>query len=276
MNVRVASATNTLTQTDPAISTGGRRLRIGSISVDCVDKPAALRRIEALVQARQGGSVYTPNVDHVVLAELNPALRAAYERASLSVADGMPLVWVSPLLGCPLPERVAGSDLFMPLMKIAAERRWRVYLLGGASEVAQAAAVRLSGNPGVNVVGWHSPVVNRDGTEAGEDSVARVRATAPDLIVVALGNPKQELWIDRARDALGPAVALGFGAVLDFLVGRQKRAPKWLAGMGLEWLYRLAHEPGRLWRRYLVQDWQFVSIVVSTWWSRRLRGERCV
>src|SRR5687768_2615139 len=105
--------------------------------------PEALRAIEALVDAGRGGSVFTPNVDHVVKAESSEAFRRAYDDVDLSFADGMPLVWVSPLLGSRLPERVAGSDLLMPVLEMAARRKWRVYLLGGAPGVAPTVAELL-------------------------------------------------------------------------------------------------------------------------------------
>jgi N-acetylglucosaminyldiphosphoundecaprenol N-acetyl-beta-D-mannosaminyltransferase len=244
------------------------RFQIGTLPVDPCTFGEALARIEALVQSRLGGAVFTPNVDHVVIAESNAPLRAAYQRASLSLADGMPLVWAAPLLGGTLPERVAGSDLFIPLMQLAARRRWRVYLLG-APEVAEAAANRLKREYGVTIVGWHSPLIAADGSDITGGSVERARAAKPDLVVVGLGSPKQELWITLAGDALGPAVSIGLGAVLEFLVGRQRRAPRWIAVAGFEWLHRLALEPRRLWRRYLVQDPRFALIVLNGWWGAR-------
>ena len=247
----------------------GTRFRIGRLPIDALTLTGALDAIEGLVNARCGGAVYTPNVDHVVSAETNAALHAAYQQATLSLADGMPLVWVAPLLGARLPERVAGSDLFVPLMQRAAERRWRVYLLGGGPGVAAVAAARLASDFGVDIVGWDSPMVAPDGTDRTGGSLERVHAANPDILIVALGNPKQELWIARAGDALGRTVALGLGAALDFLVGHQKRAPRWMARAGFEWLYRLVHEPARLGRRYLVRDPQFVWIVARCWWSLR-------
>src|ERR1700681_1947469 len=126
-----------------------RRLRIGTLWIDVLSFAEALREIEILVDDGQGGAVFTPNVDHVVKAETNEAFRDAYEHVSLSLADGMPLVWVAGILGCPLPERVAGSDLLVPLMELAARRRWRVYLLGGAPGVAETAAKVLARDLGV-------------------------------------------------------------------------------------------------------------------------------
>ncbi len=228
-----------------------------------------LVEIEALVDRKVGGSVFTPNVDHVVKASANPAFKQAYDRVSLSVADGMPLIWVSPLLGCALPERVAGSDLLVPVLQIAARRKWRVYLLGGAPGVAPAVAKLLTEEMGVAVAGWDDCRINADGSDADGGSFRRAAAAKADLIFVALGPPKQELWIDRARDHIGPAVALGVGASLDFLVGKYKRAPRWMGRVGLEWAYRLSQEPRRLWRRYLVEAPRFFGIVASTWRSSR-------
>jgi N-acetylglucosaminyldiphosphoundecaprenol N-acetyl-beta-D-mannosaminyltransferase len=247
-----------------------RRLRIGHLWVDALTFGEALRQIESLVDRGLGGAVYTPNVDHIVKAESNGAFRRAYEHVSLSLADGMPLVWVGRLLGCRLPERVAGSDLLLPLMKRAAFRRWRVYLLGGAPGSAETAARVLAEKYGVTVVGWDDCRIAGDGTDVGgHDSAARVRAAKPDLILVGLGPPKQELWIHRTAGLVCPSVALGIGAGLDFLAGRHKRAPRWMAQSGFEWAFRLLLEPRRLWRRYLVESPRFLWVVLATWMSPR-------
>ncbi len=242
-----------------------RRLRVGSLWVDAVSFDEAIGAIEHLVDAGQGGAVYTPNVDHVVKAESNDAFRSAYDDVSLSLADGMPLVWVSRLLGCRLPERVAGSDILIPLLQLAAKRRWRVYLLGGGPGAAEAAAKRLVDEFGVSIVGWDDCRIEKDGADPGGQSVARAHAARPDVILVGLGPPKQELWIHRYKDAVGPTVALAIGAGLDFLAGRFSRAPRWVANSGFEWAYRLLLEPRRLYRRYLIESPRFISIVFSTW-----------
>jgi N-acetylglucosaminyldiphosphoundecaprenol N-acetyl-beta-D-mannosaminyltransferase len=246
-----------------------RRLRIGTLWIDALSFAQALQEIEMLVDGARGGAVYTPNVDHVMKAESNEAFRRAYADASLSLADGMPLVWAGGLLGCRLPGRIAGSDLVMPVMELAARRRWRVYLLGGAPGVAEAAAKLLAERPGVTIVGWDDSRIANDGSDVTGDSVARAAAVKPDLILVALGPPKQELWIHRASTAVQPAVAFGVGASLDFLAGKYKRAPRWLGRVGLEWAFRLFQEPRRLWRRYLVEGPGFALVVLATWLSPR-------
>lgn len=247
------------------------RVNLGRLWVNTLDSAGALDAIDRLIDAGNGGAVFTPNVDHLVKAEDNAAFRAAYANASLSLADGMPLVWLARLVGKPLPARVAGSEMTMPLMTLAARRGWRVYLLGGAPGVAENAAAYLRDAVGVNVVGWDCPAIRPDGSDVSGDSVSRAAAAAPDIIIAALGAPKQELWIERARQSLRHTVGFGLGGSLDFVIGRCRKAPGWVSSAGLEWLYRLVQEPKRLWRRYLVEGPRFVGIAWRTW---RDRGER--
>jgi N-acetylglucosaminyldiphosphoundecaprenol N-acetyl-beta-D-mannosaminyltransferase len=241
------------------------RVRIGQLEVDAVTFAEALERIASLVQSKAGGAVFTPNVDHVVKAERDAAFREAYARADLCLPDGMPLIWASRLMGTSLPEKVSGSDLVLPLMRLAAERRWRVYIVGGAPGVADEAGERLRNELGVRIVGTDAPAVGLDGAaEDSEQALERLCGARADLVLVAFGAPKQELWIDRFSDRIAPAVAIGVGASLDFLTGRVRRAPAWMSHAGLEWLFRLAHEPRRLGRRYLVEDPAFIVIVARS------------
>lgn len=245
------------------------RFRVGALEIDDLTLAEALEAIADLVDARRGGTVLTPNIDHVVLCEHDARLREAYASASLSLVDGMPVLWASRLLGPPLREKVSGSDLILPLMKLAAARKYRVYLLGGAPGVADLAAERLrEGVPGLTIVGTGSPRIDVGGGPAEDEVLARVCAARPDLVLVALGCPKQEIFMHRAAPALRPAVLLGIGAGLDFWAGTAHRAPAWVSAAGLEWLYRLAREPRRLWRRYLVRDPEFLVILLRDLLSR--------
>jgi N-acetylglucosaminyldiphosphoundecaprenol N-acetyl-beta-D-mannosaminyltransferase len=252
------------------VTVNGRgRLRLGHLEVDPVDQDGALGRIGALVASGRGGLVFTPNVHHVVLAQNDPEFRAAYGSADLSIADGMPVVWASRLLGPRIPERVAGSDLVLPLARRAAAAGWRLYLLGGGQGVAEEAAGRLRAETGVEIVGAEGPLVRLDGPDDTPGALDRIRSAKPHLLLVGLGAPKQEVWMHRHRSALAPAVALGLGASLDFAAGRIARAPLVVSRLGLEWLWRLGREPGRLWRRYLVDDPAFLVILARSVRDRR-------
>ncbi len=241
------------------------RIFIGSLPVDVIDMQAALDRIDDLVVDKRGGRVFTPNVDHVVQGEHDARLRAAYSDVSLSLADGMPLLWAARLLKTPLPEKVSGSDLIWPLMRLAAERGRRVYFLGGAPGSAELARQKLQQQlPALQVVGTDSSRVDMNGSaEIQRPILERIAAARPDLLIVALGAPKQEIWSSEHREQLGTAVALGLGASLDFIAGSLRRAPRWMSNAGLEWAYRLAQDPRRLARRYLLRDPQFLRIIAG-------------
>jgi N-acetylglucosaminyldiphosphoundecaprenol N-acetyl-beta-D-mannosaminyltransferase len=250
------------------------RVRIGHLEVDRVTFAQALDTIEAMVASRSGGVVFTPNVDHVVMAGHDERFRRAYESADLSLADGVPVIWASRLMGQPLPAKISGSDLVLPLMDRANRGRWRVFLLGGGPGVVEDAAVRLTARfPDLVIAGTLAPRVDmQEPASTRADVLESVRLACPDIVLVALGAPKQELWIAESAEALRPAVLLGVGAAVDFLAGTVKRAPGWISASGLEWLYRLAREPSRLWKRYLLRDPEFLLILLDE--LRRGRRER--
>jgi N-acetylglucosaminyldiphosphoundecaprenol N-acetyl-beta-D-mannosaminyltransferase len=239
------------------------RVRVGKLSIDVVDFEGALAAIDRLVVAKNGGTVFTPNVDHVVMAEHDERFRTAYAAAALSLVDGTPVLWASRLLRTPLPEKISGSDLVMPLLRRAAERGYRVYFLGGAPGVAELAKSKLEAAlPAIQIVGTDASRIDVD-TPLDSDQVAeRIRLAKPDLVLVALGAPKQEIWSFTRAERLQPAVLIGVGASLDFVAGIQKRAPSWMSKSGLEWLYRLAQEPRRLAARYLLRDPEFCLILL--------------
>jgi len=236
------------------------RVHVGELPVDVVDLNGALDVIERLVRAGNGGTVFTPNVDHVVQGENNPRFRKAYLASSLSLVDGTPVLWASSLLGTRLPAKISGSDLIMPLLTRAAERGLRVYFLGGDPGVAERAREVLERElPSLKIVGIDNPRIDVDNVP--RELLERIRAAQPDIVLVALGAPKQEIFSYDHGASLKPAVLLGVGASLDFVAGTKHRAPVWLSRIGLEWVYRLAQEPRRLAGRYLLRDPQFFWIV---------------
>ncbi len=240
------------------------RLQLGKVPVDVVSFSQALLAIEALVEGKRGGYVFTPNIDHVVTAEDNAEFAKAYAEASLSLADGMPIVWGSRLLGTPLPERVAGSDLVGPLLELAGQKQWRVAFFGAGPGVADKAAAVAKEKWNTQVIFTDAPLVTLADTAQIDAIASKLAAARPDLILMALGAPKQELLIAAIAGRVKPAVLLGIGASLDFIAGTVKRAPALMRKTGLEWLYRLAQEPRRLWRRYLINDPRFALILLRS------------
>lgn len=216
--------------------------------------------------------VVTPNADHAVMYQQQPALRRAYEHASLVLADGMPVVVAGRLLGRPLPCRVTGSDL-APALFAATEKfgPLSVFLLGAAPGVAQRAASRIAQDwPLVNVLGTYSPPLGFERDPLQTKSIlSMIEAAQPDVLIVGFGAPKQELWVDAHRQQIQARVALCIGATIDFLAGEKKRAPRWMRRVGLEWLHRVGSEPRRLLKRYLRDAWVFPRLVAKQWLADR-------
>ncbi len=193
----------------------------------------------------------TANAHYAMLSHEQAELRAVNARAAFILADGAPIVWASRWKRSPLPERVAGSDLIYDLCERAAARGHRVFLLGGAEGVADAAARRLADlYPGLEVAGTACPPHRGLGDEEHERLLAQIREARPHLLFVAYGQPKGELWIARHLESLGVPVCVQVGASLDFIAGRVRRAPRWVQKIGMEWAYRLSLEPRRLAPRY--------------------------
>ena len=246
-------------------------ITLGRLQVHPVTLRTAVRHILALIDARAGGYVVTPNVDHVCLAEHDDELRRVYANASLVLTDGKPLVWMARLAGRRVPEKVSGSDITLPLLKAVRDANRSVFLLGSTAEVCSMLVDRLATLvPGLKISGTASPMFQpRGDTTEFEAALDDAVATRPDLILFALGSPKQEYALGRYHQRFAPSIGIGVGATFDFFVGTQKRAPKWVSDAGFEWLYRLASNPRRLWRRYLIDDRKIVGIAWRQWRTAR-------
>jgi N-acetylglucosaminyldiphosphoundecaprenol N-acetyl-beta-D-mannosaminyltransferase len=232
-----------------------QRILIGGVPIDHLDLEGAVARVDAFVRAGSPRQIVTVNLDFLAIARREPAFRQALVEADLALADGQPLVWLSHRTTSPLPERVAGVDLVDAACRLAAERGYRPFMLGAAPGVARAAAAELERRyPGLEIAGVHCPEFGPP-TPAGDAAmVAAVRRARPDLLFVALGAPRQDLWIRQHLHELDVPVCMGVGGAFDLIAGELTRAPRWMRRAGLEWGFRLLQEPGRLWRRYLLRD----------------------
>ena len=230
------------------------RVDVGGLSVHCLRERDCVKVAMTALGERRGGWIATANVDHLRRLRHSEEFREAYKDASLVVADGMPLVWASRLQGTPLPERVAGSDLTHSLTLAAADNDRSVFFLGGNPGCAEKAAALLSQKAkGLKVSGISCPPVGFENQpQALDDLAAQLRQSGADIIFVALGSPKQELFIKRMRPVLPDAWWVGVGISFSFVSGEVVRAPRWVRRIGFEWLHRLCQEPGRLWSRYLI------------------------
>jgi N-acetylglucosaminyldiphosphoundecaprenol N-acetyl-beta-D-mannosaminyltransferase len=245
------------------------RIDLMGLPLDAIDTGTLLDRVFAAIADGRGGWVVTPNLAHLERYVRDPDVRHFYEEADFVVADGMPLVWASRVQGTPLPERVPGSGMIFPLCERAAAVDAPVYLVGGAPGAAAGAAARLKQlYAGLRFVGI-DPLPDFRESDAEYAALAeRLRAAEPAIVLVCLGAPKQERVIERLRAALPQAWFFGLGITLSFVHGDVRRAPAWMQRTGLEWIHRLAREPRRLARRYLVEGLPF-AVRLMTHSARR-------
>ena len=229
------------------------RIGAGSIRVlgTCVDITSG-ERVLAAVAARPDGRarhLCYVNAHSLNLAYRDQCYRDALSRADVVLNDGIGLDLAARMRGRRFPENLNGSDFTLRLLRLAAEEGWRVYLYGGEPGVAASARERLrEAVEGLEIVG----ICDGYGRRSSEEIVQRIREVRADVVIVALGQPRQELWLDAHLPDTGCHLGVGVGAFLDFVSGRVTRAPQWMNCLGIEWLFRLAQEPSRLWRRYLV------------------------
>jgi N-acetylglucosaminyldiphosphoundecaprenol N-acetyl-beta-D-mannosaminyltransferase len=231
------------------------------VPVSAVDYDGVMDWMDGTVAARGSGYICVAATHTVMVAQEDEATMDAVLGASLVVPDGQPLVWALRALGRPLPGRVYGPDLMLRHCERAAADGTRIFLYGGRN---QGALVQLTLNlrrqfPGLRIVGGMSPPF-RDLDDAELDEVAaEIDRTGADVVWVGIGVPKQEKWMAAMRGRLQAPVLVGVGAAFDFHAGLVPQAPSWMQSAGLEWAFRLAQEPRRLWRRYLRYNPRFVA-----------------
>ena len=236
-------------------------ISLDGVRVHRITEREAIAHVIESWRAGRGGRVITPNTDQLRQCRRSAGARELVSRADLAVADGMPLVWASRLQGTPLPERVAGSNLIWTLTGAAAEAGASVFLLGGEEGVAGRAAQALTERyPALRIAGTMRPEFGFESDPAALAEIeAAVTAARPDIVYVGLGFPKQDHLITRLAPLLPSAWFLGVGISLSFVSGDVARAPRWMRAAGLEWAHRLAIEPGRLFRRYVVEGLPFAA-----------------
>ena len=240
------------------------QVNILGIRVDVVTMTEALDRVETFIRERRPRLVATANAEMVMLAQEDQVLSAILNSADLVLADGAGVVWAAKRLGAGVPERVAGFDLTQELLARAAISGYRIFWLGAAPGIAETAAQTASQrHPGLITVGIH------DGYFALEDRTITqmVREARPDILLCALGVPKQEKWLRKNLDQLQVPVAIGIGGTLDVMAGKVRRAPVWMQKAGLEWSYRLVRQPSRLVRMLALPKFA-LRVLLASWTTR--------
>lgn len=245
-----------------------RSVRVARVPVHPVDMAAACEHVDELVRARVPSYYVAINAAKVVAYHDDAALRDAIDEAHLATADGQAVVWAARLLGQPIPERVAGTDLMQALLARAAQHGYAVYFLGATEDVVRACVEKARAlHPSLRIAGYRDGYFGR---EEEAEVVAAVRDAAPDILFLGFGTPAKEYFMRRHHRALGVPFVMGVGGTFDVFAGVVARAPRWMQRAGLEWAFRLGQEPRRMWKRYLVGNTRFVWLVARELLARRV------
>lgn len=240
------------------------RANILGVGVSAVNIPLALQTLDEWIDREEPHYVCVSGVHGVIESQHSEDLRRIHNRAGLVTPDGMPLVWLSRLQGYPQVERVYGPDLMLAVCAHSLKMGYRHYLYGGGEGVAEMLAANLQQRfAGLQIVGMDTPPFHPPTAEEDEQALQRLNAARPDIVWVGLSTPKQERWMAAHLGRVSAPVMIGVGAAFDFHAGLKRQAPHWMQRSGLEWLFRLGSEPARLWRRYLINNPQFVLLVLA-------------
>lgn len=229
---------------------------------DAVDMQHVLQRIRKAASERSSCFISTPNLNFLIAAQSDSAFRDSVINSDLSIADGMPIVWLAKLLGMPIRERLAGSDMFESL-RTAEPPRLSVFFFGGLEGVAEKACNMLNdGSSGLRCAGFKYPGFVSVAEMGCEENIEQINSSHADFLVVSLGAKKGQAWIEQNLPRISVPVVSHLGAVVNFVAGELDRAPVWIRRSGLEWLWRIKEEPA-LWRRYSSDGWMFARLMLD-------------
>ncbi len=239
------------------------RANVLGVGISAINMEMALSIIEGWITRGERQYICLATVNGIMECQRDPALTEAFNSSGLTTPDGMPLVWLSRLHGFERVGRVYGPDLMEALCELSRKKGYRHYLYGGADGVAELLKSRLCERfPGLEIVGTQSPPFRPLTPQEDTEAVCSINEAEPDIVWIGLGSPKQDHWMSAHVGRIAAPVLIGVGAAFDFHAGRKKQAPRWMQRSGLEWLFRLTQEPGRLWWRYLVYNPLFVTLVL--------------
>lgn len=238
------------------------RMQFMNSYIDNITMDEAINYIEECIHLRKIGQVITPNVDQIVRMETDSYFKEICDNAELLLTDGHPLLWIAKWYKTPIKEKICGSDLVPKLCEIAAQKGYSVFFLGAAPGVAQKAADKLKEKlPDLKVAGVYSPPI---GFEKDQEELNKINQmlydSHADMLFVGMGVPKQDIFIYENMKTYQIPMSFSIGGTIDFIAGEQKRAPKWMSKIGMEWLYRLCKNPKRMFKRYIIDDSKILKL----------------
>ena len=239
------------------------RMRFMNSFIDNVTMEEAIEHIEECIRLRKIGHVITPNVDQIVRMEWDSYFREICDNAELLLTDGHPLLWIAKWYGRPIKEKICGSDLVPHLCEVAEKKGYSVFFLGAAPGVAQRAVDKLREKlPDLRIAGAYAPPIGFEKDEAEMDRINQMlKESHADMLFVGMGVPKQDIFIYENMNTYQIPMSFSVGGTIDFIAGEQKRAPKWMSRIGMEWLYRFFQDPRRMFKRYFLKDIKIIGLV---------------
>jgi len=249
------------------------------VKVDVVQIPDVIRLMGEWIHSKgcQCNYICQTNVSTIVEAQRDLLLKDALNNATLSVCDGMPLVWLGRLKGLKLKRRVYGPELMERFLKVSNEKGYKNYFYGATDSVCQKLISQIrSRYKELDVVGYYAPPFRSLRPEEKVEIAKKINDSGADVLWVAVGSPKQEMWMYEFKDRLQIPVMVGVGAAFDFLAGTKPQAPLWLRETGFEWFFRLSSEPKRLWKRYLISNSLFILGLIREFFQNKLWKEKSV
>lgn len=241
------------------------KIRLFNIDFDNINYTEFSKVLEEKIRSRKPSYIVTCNVDHIMKVQKDSSFKKVYDQADVVVADGVPVIWASKLLKKPLIEKISGSDILIRLGNFLEEKQYKLFFLGAAEGVVEEAVINIKKKfPNIQIVGTYSPSYGFERKQQENDHILNlIKLSQPDILLVGVGTPKQEKWIQNNYQKYNVPISIGVGATFDFLAGNVKRAPVFMQKTGLEWFWRLIQEPRRLWKRYLIDDSQFILLILK-------------
>lgn len=239
------------------------RVKFMNTYIDNVTLDEAIDHIVGCIENRKISQVITPNVDQIVRMEWDDYFRKICDKCELLLVDGHPLMWIAKLYKKPFKEKICGSDLVPKLCEVASQKGYSVFFLGAGLGVADIAARNMTKkNPGLKIAGTYSPPL---GFEKNPHEIEKInemlRQSKADMLFVGMGVPKQDIFIFENKEKYNIPVSFSIGGTIDFLAGKQKRAPRWVNKIGFEWFYRFLHDPKRMFKRYFINDMKIIKLI---------------